>query len=197
MSAGPNLATPLWWLRRPGGVGAVVGQIARIAGCRVVGIVGSAAKASYITGELGFNAAINRQAEDVGGALDHHCPDGVNVYFENVGGPISEAIYARLSHRARVVVCGGITEYNTAQVPMTASNLQHILFTEARVGGFNIFSYGSRSEDARRRLARWYKEGQVKYREDVVVGLENAPDAFHRLFAGDSFGKLLVKVSAE
>ena len=180
-----------------GAVGAVVGQVAKIAGCRVVGIVGSPRKAAYVTKELGFDAAIDRRAEDIGAALDRDCPHGINVYFENVRGPISEAVYARLALRARVVVCGGITEYNAREQPKAASNLQNILFTEARVGGFNIFSYASRYEDARRRLARWLEEGRLKHREDVVVGLENAPKAFLRLFDGGNFGKLLVKVSEE
>ena len=180
-----------------GAVGSVVGQVARIAGCRAVGIVGSARKAAYLVEELGFDAAIDRRAGDVGAALDRHCPDGINVYFENVGGPISEAVFPRLAHRARVVVCGSITEYNTPEVPRTASNLQNILFTEARVGGFNIFSYAARFEDGRRRLARWYREGRLKCREDVVIGLENAAGEFHRLFDGDTMGKLLVKVAED
>ena len=177
-----------------GAVGAVVGQVAKIAGCRAVGIVGGAEKAVYIRDELGFDAAIDRRTDDVAEALDAACPHGINVYFESVGGPISEAVFPRLAHRARVVVCGAITEYNV-ETPRMNSILQNILFTEARVGGFNIFSYQARFEDGRRRLAQWFKEGRLKHREDIVEGLENAPRAFLRFFEGGNFGKLLVKVS--
>ena len=179
-----------------GAVGAVVGQVGKIAGCCVVGIVGGQQKASYVTGELGFDAVIDRHKDEIGAALNRTCPDGINIYFENLGGPITDAVYPRLAHRARVVVCGGITEY-TNKNPKSNSYLQNILFSEARVGGFNIFSYTGRYDDARRRLARWFKEGRLKYREDVVDGLENAPIAFGRLFDGSNFGKLLVRVSSE
>jgi len=177
-----------------GAVGSVVGQVAKIAGCRAVGIVGSRAKADFIKGELGFDEAIVRREGDVGQALDRACPHGINVYFENVGGAIAEAVQKRLAHRARVVVCGAVSEYD-ADSPKLASPLQHILFTEARVGGFNIFSYGARFEDGRRRLAQWYREGRIKQRDDVVDGLENAAGAYDRLFRGENFGKLLVRVA--
>ncbi len=177
-----------------GAVGSVVGQVGKIAGCQVIGIVGGAEKSAYITQELGFDQAIDRRNSDVAQELDRLCPNGINVYFENVGGPISEAAFARLAPRARVVICGAIAEY-TDTTPRMRSNLQDILFTEARVGGFNIFSHTGRYEDARRRLARWLKEGRLSSREDVVVGLENAAAAFPRLFEGRHIGKLLVKVS--
>lgn len=177
-----------------GAVGSVVGQVAKIAGCRAVGIVGSRAKADFITGELGFDAAIVHREGDVGRALDRACPHGINVYFENVGGAITEAVQKRLAHRARVVVCGAVTEYD-ADAPKLASPLQHILFTEARIGGFNIFSYAARYDDARRRLAQWYREGRLKQKDDIVNGLENAAGAYDRLFRGENFGKLLVRVA--
>lgn len=176
-----------------GAVGAVVGQVAMIAGCRVVGIVGSRAKADYVTGELGFDAGIVYREEDVGHALERTCPDGINLYFENVGGTIAESVYRRLAFRARVVICGAIAEYHDAEARL-ASPLQHFLFSEARVGGFNVFSYAARYDDARARLARWFEEGRLKHREDVVEGLENAPQAYNRLFEGENFGKLLVRV---
>ena len=179
-----------------GAVGAVVGQVGKIAGCQVVGIVGSAAKASYIVGELGFDAAIDRRTDDVAKSLESLCPLGINVYFENLGGVVSEAAYERLAHRARVVICGSITEYDVED-PTMRSNLQNILFSEAKVCGFNIFSYGSRFEEARARLTRWYREGRLKAREDIVEGLENAAASLPRLFEGTNFGKLLVKVSDE
>ena len=125
-----------------GAVGSIVGQVGKIAGCRVIGIVGGPQKADYIVGELGFDGAIDRRTEDIASALDRHCPSGINLYFENLGGPISEAAYERLAHRARAVVCGSITEYSTEN-PRMRSNLQNILFSEAIVGGFNALSYAS------------------------------------------------------
>ncbi len=178
-----------------GAVGAVVGQVARIAGCRAVGLAGSARKIAYLRDELGFDAAINYKAQEIGAALDAACPDGINVYFENVGGAVAEAVYPRLAKRARVVICGGVSQYNLKAPQTTVSNLQNILFTEARVGGFNIFSYEARYEDALGRLARWLAEGRLKYKEDVVDGLENAATAFLRFFDGETFGKLLVRVA--
>ncbi len=178
-----------------GAVGAVVGQVARIAGCRVVGIAGSAEKTGYLTGVLGFDAAIDYKTADLPSALAEACPEGVDVYFENVGGPVSDAVYPHLAEGARVVICGGISHYNATEPPKVASHLANILFTEARVGGFNIFSHAADYERARRRLARWLKEGRLSFKEDVVEGLENAPAAFPRLFEGRNFGKLLVRVS--
>lgn len=179
-----------------GAVGAVVGQVGKAMGCRVIGIVGGADKTAYVTSELGFDGAIDRHRDDIAAALDRLCPHGINVYFENLGGPISELAYERLAHRARVIVCGAITEYAT-DAPQMRSNLQNILFSEARVCGFNIFTYASRFEDARRRLAGLYRSGQLRHREDIVDGLENAAAALPRLFEGKNFGKLLVKVSGE
>lgn len=179
-----------------GAVGAVVGQIGKIAGCRVVGVVGGPQKANYVANELGFDAVVDRHKDEIIPALTRTCPDGINIYFENLGGPITDAVYPRLAHRARVVVCGGIAEYASSD-PKSNSHLQNILFSETRVGGFNIFSYAGRYDDARHRLARWFKQGRLKYQEDIVEGLENAPVAFPRLFDGSNFGKLLVRVSAE
>ncbi|MDP6475640.1 MAG: NADP-dependent oxidoreductase [Alphaproteobacteria bacterium] len=178
-----------------GAVGAVVGQVARIAGCRAVGLAGSARKIAYLRDELGFDAAINYKTQEIGAALDAACPGGINVYFENVGGAVAEAVYPRLAKRARVVICGGVSQYNLVAPQTTVSNLQNILFTEARVGGFNIFSYEARYEDGLGRLARWLAEGRLKYKEDVVDGLENAATAFLRFFDGETFGKLLVRVA--
>jgi len=178
-----------------GAVGAVVGQVAKIAGCRAVGLAGSARKIAYLTDELGFDAAINYKTEEIGPVLDAACPGGINVYFVNVGGVVAEAVYPRLAGHARVVVCGDVSQYNLKSSQTTVSNLQNILFAEAQVGGFNIFSYEARYEDGRKRLARWLAEGRLKYKEDVVEGLENAPAAFLRFFEGETFGKLLVKVA--
>ena len=138
-----------------GAVGAVAGQVAKIAGCRVVGIAGGAEKLRYLTQELGFDEAIDRHTDDLPAALAAACPDGIDVYFENVGGPIGDAIYPLLAHGARVVICGGISHYNATEPPKVASHLAPILFTETEVKGFNIYSYAAHYEHARKRLARW------------------------------------------
>ena len=180
-----------------GAVGAVAGQVAKIAGCRVVGIAGGSEKLRYLTREIGFDEAVDRRIDDLPGALAAACPDGIDVYFENVGGPIGDAVYPLLAHGARVVICGGISHYNATEPPRVASHLAAILFTEAEVKGFNIFSYGAHYEHARRRLARWLREGRLAFKEDIADGLENAPAAFQRLFDGRNFGKLLVRVSEQ
>ena len=179
-----------------GAVGAAVGQIAKIGGCRVVGTVGSDEKAAYITGELGFDAAINyRTANDLGAALDEACPDGVDVYFDNVGGPLTDAVMNRLAFKARVVVCGCIHHYNLTEPYMGPSHLRSILVNRARVEGFLVFDWLSRYGEAFARLTAWLDEGRMTYREHVIEGLENAPEGLGMLFEGRNFGKLVVKVA--
>ena len=179
-----------------GAVGAVVGQIAKIGGCRVVGTVGSDEKAAYITEELGFDAAINyRTANDLGAALDEACPDGVNVYFDNVGGPVTDAVMDRLVFKARVAVCGNIHHYTLTEPYMGPSHLRAILVNRARVEGFIVFDWLARYNEAFARLAAWLDEGRMTYREHVIEGLENAPEGLGMLFEGRNFGKLVVKVA--
>ena len=179
-----------------GAVGAVVGQIARIGGCRVVGTVGSDEKAAYIRDELGFDAAINyRTANDLGAALDDACPDGIDVYFDNVGGPLTDAVMSRLAFKARVVVCGCIHHYNLTEPYLGPSHLRHILVNRARVEGFLVFDWLARYPEAFARLAAWLDAGTMTYREHVIEGLENAPEGLGMLFEGRNFGKLVVKVA--
>ncbi len=179
-----------------GAVGSVVGQLAKLAGCRVVGTVGSERKAAYIRETLGFDAAIDyRAVADVGAALDEACPAGVDVYFDNVGGPVTDAVMARLAFKARVAVCGYIHHYNMTEPYLAPSHLRPILINRARVEGFLVFDWEDRYPEAVERLTRWLDEGCLVYREDVVEGLENAPGAFLRLFDGSNFGKLLIKVA--
>lgn len=180
-----------------GAVGAVVGQIARIIGCRVVGLVGSQAKADYITGELGFDAAINYRTEDLMQALGRECPDGIDVYFENVGGKVWDAVVEHLAVGARVAVCGRIAEYNLAEPELVPRNMRFLIPKRVRMQGFLVSDFESRHPAAIARMAKWIKAGQVKYREDVVDGIENAPAAFLKLFSGENFGKLLVKVGED
>ena len=179
-----------------GAVGAVVGQIARIGGCRVVGTVGSDEKAAYITRELGFDAAINyRTANDIGAALDDTCPDGVDVYFDNVGGPVTDAVMERLAFKARVVVCGCIHHYNLTEPYMGPSHLRAILVNRARVEGFLVLDWLERYGEAFARLTSWLDDGRMTYKEHVIDGLENAPAGLGMLFEGRNFGKLVVKVA--
>ena len=179
-----------------GAVGAVVGQIAKIGGCRVVGTVGSDEKAAYITEQLGFDAAINyRTANDLGAALDEACPDGIDVYFDNVGGPVTDRVMNRLAFKARVVVCGNIHHYTLTEAYVGPSHLRSILINRARVEGFLVLDWLERYPEAFARLTAWLDDGSMTYREHVIEGLENAPEGLGMLFEGRNFGKLVVKVA--
>ncbi|WP_254544232.1 NADP-dependent oxidoreductase [Halomarina pelagica] len=180
-----------------GAVGSVVGQIARHAGCRVVGIAGAEEKVRWLTDELGFDEAIDyRETEDVRGALAEACPDGIDVYYDNVGGPITDAAFANLAVRARVVVCGQISLYNAEERPTGPRKLGELITKRARVEGVLVRDYVERYEEANERLARWVADDVVRYRETVTDGLENAPDAFLGLFDGVNIGKQVVRVTA-
>ncbi|HQT91039.1 MAG TPA: NADP-dependent oxidoreductase, partial [Candidatus Kryptobacter bacterium] len=179
-----------------GAVGTVVGQIAKIHGCRVVGIAGSDKKTKYLIDELGFDAAINyRAAPNLGVALKEACPNGVDIYFDNVGGDISDAVLSLINNNARIPLCGQISLYNETQIP-TGPRIQPQLLTHsALMQGFIIRNYAARFDEGMRQLAVWLNEKKLKYAESVVEGLENAPKAFIGLFAGENLGKQLVKVS--
>jgi len=177
-----------------GAVGQVVGQLARMAGCRTVGIAGSAAKVDDLLSLYGYDAGIDYKREDVGEALERECPDGVDVYFDNVGGAVSDAVYRRLAVGARIVVCGLISQYNQERAE-GPRDLRFLIVSRARMQGFLVTDFAHRYEEALRRLAPWVGEGRLRYREDVVEGLERAPRAFIGLFRGENRGKLLVKVS--
>ncbi|MFC6835761.1 NADP-dependent oxidoreductase [Halomarina ordinaria] len=179
-----------------GAVGSVVGQIAKHAGCRVVGVAGADEKVHWLTGELGFDEAINYDTtENLRAAVAAACPDGVDVYYDNVGGPITDAAFANLAVRARVVVCGQISLYNAEERPTGPRQLGELITKRARVEGVLVRDYVERYEEANERLARWVGDGTVQYRETVTEGLENAPDAFLGLFDGVNVGKQVVKVS--
>lgn len=179
-----------------GAVGAVVGQIARIAGCRVVGIAGGARKVAYITDELGFDCGIDYKAEDdLGAVIASACPDGVDVYFDNVGGAITDATLDNLARGARIAICGTISQSSLA-TPELGPRVQGKLMTAwASMQAFNVFQFTTRHDLARARLAGWLGDGRLKYREDVVDGIENAPGAFIGLLRGENFGKRIVKVA--
>ena len=180
-----------------GAVGSLVGQIGKIKGCRVVGIVGTDEKCNWIRETLGFDAAINYKNEPVRKRLQKHCPDGIDVYFDNVGGEILDAVLGLINVRARIVICGMISLYNSTEPVPGPYNFRSILTQRARVEGFIILDYMNRFQEAIEDLGKWLSEGKIQYRVDVVDGLENAPRAINKLFEGTNKGKLIVKVSEE
>jgi hypothetical protein len=179
-----------------GAVGAVVGQIARIKGCRVVGIAGAEAKCRYVVDELGFDACVSHRAVDLATQLQKACPSGIDVYFENVGGAVLDAVLTLINVNARIPLCGLISQYNVTQAP-AGPNLRALLVNRALLKGFIISDHMDRLPDFLRDASQWMREGRLKYREDVVDGLENAPRAFIGLLEGRNFGKLLVRVGAD
>ena len=177
-----------------GAVGSLVGQIGKIVGCRVVGIAGSDEKCRWLTEDLGFDAAINYKKENVAEALKRACPNGVDVDFENVGGEILDAVLAQMNIGARISLCGMISQYNATDRVPGPYNLVMLVVKRARIQGFLVSDYMSRAAEAMTALGRWFMEGKIKYRVDVVEGLEQAPRAVNKLFDGSNQGKLVVKV---
>ena len=178
-----------------GATGSVAGQLARIAGARVVGIAGSQEKCDWLTDELGYDAAINYREKDVAAAVKQHCPDGINVYYDNVGGEILDIALARIATNARVVICGGISRYNlTGEIP-GPKNYFNLVFRRARMEGFICGDYASQFGDAVEVLSGYLKSGELKHRETILDGFEHTPDALKSLFSGSNMGKQLVRVA--
>ncbi len=181
-----------------GAVGSIAGQIAKIQGCRAVGIAGGEEKVRWISEDLGFDAAFDYKAEsDYRGAIARTCPNGVDVHFDNVGGPIGDAVFPNLNVGARVAVCGQISQYNDEKPEPGPRLLWHLIVKRARVEGFLVIDYAARFREGRERLAQWLREGKLRYREDVEHGLENAPRAFIEMMRGRNMGKMLVKIADE
>lgn len=181
-----------------GAVGSVVGQIAKLKGCRVVGSAGSRQKVDYLTSELGFDAAFNyKEASDYVAKLQEVCPDGIDVYYDNVGGPLTDAVFQHINVGARIVVCGQIDQYNATEPPQGPRLLWHLIVKRARAEGFLVFDFAQRYGEAQGQIAAWLREGKIKYQESVVDGLENAPRAFIGLFGGENLGKQLVRVAEQ
>ncbi|MFF1873167.1 NADP-dependent oxidoreductase [Streptomyces sp. CB03911] len=179
-----------------GAVGTMVGQIAKVKGCRVIGIAGGADKCALLTGELGFDAAVDYRSDDVRKALRELAPDGVDVYFDNVGGDILDAVLTRLALHARVVVCGAISQYNNETQVQGPSNYLSLLVRRARMEGFVVFDYAPRFGAAARELAGWIATGQIKVKEHVVSGsLDDFPATLQMLFRGENVGKLVLELS--
>jgi NADPH-dependent curcumin reductase CurA len=180
-----------------GAVGSIVGQIGKLKGCRVVGIAGSGEKCRWTTETLGFDAAINYKTESVSEQLKRFCPKGIDIYFDNVGGPILDSVLTLINVNARIVVCGLISQYNAEEPVPGPYQFVNILTQRARVEGFVVLDYMDRILEAINDLGKWHAQGKIQYRVHVVEGLENAPQAMNMLFDGSNKGKLIVKVSEE
>jgi NADPH-dependent curcumin reductase CurA len=181
-----------------GAVGGVVGQIAKLKGARAVGIAGGAQKCEYVVRELGFDAASDYKSQDLAEGLREHCPKGIDVYFDNVGGEILDAALARLARRARVVICGAISQYNTTGAMAGPSNYMSLLVNHASMTGFVISDYGDRYVEGVREMTGWLTAGRLVAREDVATGgLERFPQTLLRLFEGANIGKLVLRVAEE
>jgi NADPH:quinone reductase len=182
-----------------GAVGSLVGQIAKIKGCRVVGIAGADDKIAYLTDELGFDAAFNyKTVTDYVQKLKELCPKGIDVYFDNVGGTITDAVFRLINTRARISICGQISQYNLEEPEMGPRIiLVSLLVKQAKAEGFLVFQFADRYAEGLKQMAEWIKQGKLKYREDIEEGIENTPHAFMAMLKGRNTGKQLVKVSEE
>ncbi|SFU80890.1 NADP-dependent oxidoreductase [Pseudoduganella namucuonensis] len=178
-----------------GAVGQTVGQVAKQLGCRVVGIAGGKAKCDFVVNELGFDACIDYKEGSVRDGLKEHCPKGVDVYFDNVGGEILDTVLTRINMKARIVICGAISQYNNTTAVKGPANYLSLLVNRARMEGIVVFDYADRYHLGVAALAGWLKEGKIKSKEDVVDGIENFPQALNMLFDGKNFGKLVLKVA--
>ncbi|MBI1923501.1 NADP-dependent oxidoreductase [Candidatus Poribacteria bacterium] len=178
-----------------GAVGSTVGQIAKMKGCHVVGTAGSDEKINYVVNELGFDGAFHyKTVEDYDAKIKALCPDGIDCYFDNVGGAITDAVFPNLNLRARISICGQISQYNLKAPELGPRQLGHFIAKRLRMEGFLVFDFVEKHEEARRQMAQWQRLGKLKYRETITEGIENAPQAFMGLFRGDNIGKQLVKV---
>jgi len=177
-----------------GAVGSVVGQIAKIKGCRAVGVAGGHEKCDYVVRELGLDACVDHRRSDFAEALAAACPHGIDVYFDNVGGGVLKAVLGLINQNARIPLCGTIADYNAPELP-PGPNLRPLLVKRAMIKGFIVSDHADRFPAFLADCAGWLKQGKIKYREDIVDGLENAPAALLKLFDGRNFGKLLIRVS--
>lgn len=181
-----------------GAVGTIVGQIAKLKGCRVVGIAGGDDKCSYLTKELGFDAAINYKTTDnLRKSLKEACPNGVDVYFDNVGGPVSDAVMSLINFKSRTIICGQISQYNLEKPELGPRVAGQLLTTSSLMKGFIVSDYAEHNKEGLTQLSQWVREGKIRYRENIVEGFENTVDAFLGLFRGDNIGKQLVRIAEE
>jgi len=178
-----------------GAVGQTVGQLAKIKGCRAVGIAGGQAKCDWVVNELGFDACIDYKAGSVRDGLKAHCPDGVDVYFDNVGGEILDHVLARINRKARIIICGAISQYNNTAPVQGPKNYLSLLVNRARMEGIVVFDYADRYHLAVAEMAGYLKDGRMKSKEDIVRGLDTFPETLLKLFNGENFGKLVLQVA--
>jgi NADPH-dependent curcumin reductase CurA len=178
-----------------GATGSVAGQIAKLSNCRVIGIAGGPAKCAWLTDKAGFDAAIDYKREDVGARLSELCPQGIDLFFDNVGGPVLDEVLARIARGARIVVCGAIARYNAAEAPPGPRNYYRIVAQRARIEGFVVLDFLPRAAEATAKLLEWVKDGRIVWEVDVQHGFENAPKTLRRLYAGENFGKQLLELS--
>lgn len=178
-----------------GAVGSLVGQIAKLKGCRVVGIAGGKDKCYYLVNDLGFDAAIDYKNENIYSGLKKHCPDGIDVFFDNVGGDILDAALSKLRMHARIVICGAISQYNATSRPKGPSNYLSLLVNRGTMKGMVVFDYANQYPEAIEAYSKWLQEGKIKSKEAIYEGIENFHDTFLRLFSGEKLGKLILKVS--
>lgn len=180
-----------------GAVGQTVGQIAKLKGCRVVGIAGGKAKCDWVVNELGFDACIDYKNGDVRAGLKEHCPKGIDIYFDNVGGEILDMVLARLARGARIIICGAISQYNNTTPVKGPANYLSLLVNRARMEGIVVFDYADRYHVGVAEMAGYLKAGTMKSKEDVVVGLDTFPETLRKLFNGENFGKLVLQVAKD
>ncbi|MBC7710916.1 MAG: NADP-dependent oxidoreductase [Rhizobacter sp.] len=180
-----------------GAVGQTVGQLAKIKGCRVVGIAGGKAKCDWVVNELGFDACIDYKGGSVRDGLKEHCPKGVDIYFDNVGGEILDQVLAKINRKARIIICGAISQYNNTTAIQGPKNYLSLLVNRARMEGIVVFDYADRYPIAIAEMAGYLKDGKMKSKEDIVVGIETFPETLLKLFNGENFGKLVLQVAAE
>ena len=177
-----------------GAVGQLVGQLAKLSNCKVIGIAGSEDKCSYLEKNLNFDLTINYKNQNVYKEIKSFCPEGVNIYFDNVGGKISDEVISNIAPYARIAVCGVISQYNLKQLELGHRIQRAVLTNQATVEGFLVFRFEQKYNIAINRMAKWLKEKKIIWKEDIIEGLENAPEAFIGLMNGKNFGKLLIKV---
>jgi NADPH-dependent curcumin reductase CurA len=180
-----------------GAVGQTVGQLAKIKGCRAVGIAGGKAKCDWVVGELGFDACIDYKGGNLRDELKTHCPKGVDVYFDNVGGEILDHALARINRKARIVICGAISQYNNTTPVQGPKNYLSLLVNRARMEGMVVFDYADRFPQAVAEMSGYLRDGRMKSREDVVTGLDTFPESLLMLFSGTNFGKLVLQVASD
>ncbi len=180
-----------------GAVGQTVGQVAKHKGCRVVGIAGGKEKCDFVVNELGFDACIDYKTGSLKDGLKEHCPKGVDIYFDNVGGDMLDTVLTRINMKARIIICGAISQYNNTTPVKGPANYLSLLVNRARMEGIVVFDYADRYQDGVAEMSKWMQDGSFKTREDIVEGLEKFPDALLMLFEGKNFGKLILQVAKD